>query len=124
MQIEGTTMQAQKLEFSNDVIRLVHDLCKLVFNTTTDHDVENIFGIKHVQLEHIITSIVEEMPDCIFEQVPQKLNDIKNIFAKEFIFFQVQEKLNDPHYLEDLSDFIKIFSRDIQKKFNCASQLE
>ncbi len=114
-------MQARKLEFSNDVIRLVHDLCKLVFNTSTDHDVEKVFGVTHEQLEHIIKSVIDAMPDCIFEQLPQKRDEIKNIFAKEFIFFQVQEKLNDPHYSDDLSDFIKIFSRDIQKKFNCAS---
>jgi len=121
--MQGETMQARKLEFSNDVIRLVHDLCKLVFNSTTDHDVEKIFGITHEQLEKIIKNIVDAMPACIFEH-PQKLNEIKNIFAKEFIFFQVQEKMNDPHYPDDLSDFIKIFSRDIQKKFNCASDRE
>jgi len=119
--IQGETMQARKLEFSNDVIRLVDDLCNLVFNATTDHDVEKIFSITHKQLEQIIREIIDAIPDCIFEQTPQKLDEIKNIFAKEFIFFQVQEKLNDPHYSDDLSDFIKIFARDIQKKFNCAS---
>lgn len=107
----------QKSEFTHDVLRIVTDLCKLVFNLNPGQGVEHVFGTTHEQLENVIQKIVQSLPTNIFELPAKRLEEIKSIFAKEFIFFQVQEKLNDPNYENDLSNFIYAFSRDIQAKF-------
>ncbi|TAK78478.1 MAG: hypothetical protein EPO11_01245 [Gammaproteobacteria bacterium] len=44
------------------------------------------------------------------------MEEIKNICAREFIFFQVQEKGNEKHYQEDLTKFIEIFKRDMEQR--------
>lgn len=114
----------KKDEFAHDVIRIVNDLCKLVFNLNADQDVEKVFGMTHEQLDNVIKKIVQSLPAQLFALPAQRLEEIKSIFAKEFIFFQVQEKLNDPNYENDLSNFIYAFSRDIQKKFASLVQEE
>jgi hypothetical protein len=95
----------------------VYDLCQLLFNLKSDKEVENIFLIPNQELENVIKKIIASFPDIIFEQNAEKLEEIKNIFAKEFIFFQVQERLDDPQYQDDLVKFTYIFSRDIQRNF-------
>jgi len=108
-------MEPNKLEFCNDAMRRVCDLCKLLFNLKTDQEVDKVFGVSQDELEKVIRKIISSLPDTIFNHGTQKLEEIKSIFAKEFIFFQVQEKLDDPHYQDDLIKFTYIFSRDIQR---------
>jgi hypothetical protein len=110
-------MHPQKLAFSDDVIRVVHDVCKLVFNLQSDAEITRVFGLTHEQMTSVIQKIITELPDAIFTQKTPQLEEIKHIFAREFIFFQVQERLDNPHYEEDLNRFIAIFSRDIQQRF-------
>ena len=110
-------MDVRKVEFANDVIHIVHDLGEVVFNITTQEQLVNIFGITQEQLETIIKKIINTLPDTIFENLyPQLADEIKNICAREFIFFQVQERWNSPHYQDDLLNFIRVFSRDIQQR--------
>ena len=111
-------MNHKKLEFFNDAIHIVKELCKLVFNISSDLEVVRIFGITNEQMEAVIRKITDQLPDDMFNRAyPQVLDEIKNIFAKEFIFFHVQERPTDPKYADDLSNFIYAFSRDIQKRF-------
>src|SRR3990167_6939295 len=112
-------MDAKKLQFADDVIHIIRDLCSVVFNIQSEDQLNKVFGITHEQLETVIKKIINALPDHMFYQLyPKILNEVKNICAREFIFFQVQERWNDPHYQEDLSNFICIFSRDIQQKIS------
>jgi|WetSurMetagenome_2_1015567.scaffolds.fasta_scaffold1458453_2 hypothetical protein len=109
-------MQARKLEFCRDVIRIIQDVCKLAFNLGSNNEIEKVFGMTSHDLEVVIKQISDVLPDSLFTRAAKELDEIKNIFAREFIFFQVQEKRDDPNYQDDLSTFIHIFSRDIQQK--------
>lgn len=109
-------MQANKLDFSNDVLRIILGVSKVAFNLNSDKDVENVFGLNNDKMKAVIEEITRSLPDSVFNETASRLEEIKNIFAREFIFFQVQEKGNAPHYRQDLSHFIYIFSRDIQQK--------
>lgn len=112
-------MQNQKLSFSKDVIQIIYEVSKLVFNIqdNSEAEIKKIFGISCQQLESVISSIVEAIPDQIFSRANlQMLEECKSICAKEFIFFQVQEKWDDPHYKDDLSAFISVFTRDMQRR--------
>lgn len=110
-------LRSKKLEFSNDVIRIIRELCKLVFNVSTEAGMEKMFGITHEQLEFAIKKIVNGLPERVFRpENRRKLEELKTICAREFLFFQVQEKVNDPNYKKDLENFSAVFSRDIEKK--------
>jgi len=111
-------MPDNRLAFSNDVIRVVYDVCKLVFSLQSDHEIKKIFGIDNEKLETIVRRIIDALPENMFNGGGDSrlLDEIKNICAREFIFFQVQERCDDPRYQEDLSKFILIFTRDIQRR--------
>ena len=110
------TMQQRKAIFAKEVMQTVCHLCSQVFNAISDVDLERRFGISCQQMEIVIQKIIDALPYYIFDRAyPHQLEEIKNICAREFIFFQVQEKCNDPSYQEDLSKFINIFCRDIER---------
>lgn len=110
-------MDARKSALSDQVLDAVQHLCTVIFNAKSDKQLENVFGLTHSQLELVVKKMVNALPDALFERVSAaRLDEIKEICAREFIFFQLQEKWSDPHYQEDLSHFIAIFSRDIRCK--------
>ncbi len=118
-------MQVRKLEFSHGVINAVKDMCKLVFNLQTDSEIARIFGITNKQMEEVIGEIIDSLPDSVFEHLyPQYFDELKSICAREFIFFQVQEKWDDPRYQDDLKKFIHVFSRDIQQRINAHKKFQ
>lgn len=119
---KDNVMQPKKLKFSQDVIHTILNLCALTFNLDGDKEIENLFNITPKQFKEIVTKIINELPDNIFEVSEEKLEEIKNIFAREFIFFQLQEKGSDPHYQDDLSRFTHVFSRDIEQRINSHSK--
>jgi hypothetical protein len=113
-------MQVKKNNFIKEVIKVVCNLCAQVFNAASDIDLERVFGINYSQMEVVIKKIVDALPDYIFDRAyDYQLEEIKNICAREFIFFQLQERWNQPRYQEDLANFIAIFSRDIQQRLTC-----
>lgn len=109
-------MNPQKLKFANEALTIVNDICKVVYNLQSNNDMEKVFGVTHDQLAAVIQKIVDALPDNFFEQTTKKMEEIKYIFAREFIFFQVQEKCTAPEYEDDLRNFIYAFSRDIKNK--------
>jgi pyrroloquinoline quinone (PQQ) biosynthesis protein C len=112
-------MLEKKLTFSREMLDTVREICKTVFNLQTDVDVVNMFGISESQMEKVIAQIVDSLPDKLFEEFTPSLQDeIKYISAREYIFFQVQEKWDDLHYQENLKNFIHVYSRDIQHRIN------
>jgi hypothetical protein len=112
-------MLPAKRSFSTDVCCAVRDTCKLAFNLQNDNDLLRIFGMTGAQLEEIIAKIIDSLPDTIFQHnYPPELEEIECICAREFIFFQVQERLDDPRYQQDLNAFIHVFKRDIEKRMN------
>ena len=113
-------MNLKRAQFADAVAHTVRDLCSVVFNIKSDEQMEKIFCMTHAQLDNAVKQIINALPADVFEQ-PKLLEEIQNIIAREFIFFQAQEKCNDPHYQEDLSTFIGIFSRDIKQRINAFS---
>jgi len=112
-------MQSSRVEFSRAVLRIIREVGELAFNMKSDQDLEKIFGIDHARLEKIIEKISSNLPDCIFDGVNTRLKEeVENIFAREFIFFQVQEKIDNPRYEEDLNSFTQVFARDIKKRID------
>lgn len=110
-------MNQKKLDFSREVVRTVCDLCAVVFNINSNEQLEKVFGISHQQLETVINKIIDALPDHIFiANSKMALDEIKNICAREFVFFQAQERWGDQDYQQDLANFIHIFSRDIEKQ--------
>ncbi|OGT35101.1 MAG: hypothetical protein A3F11_07805 [Gammaproteobacteria bacterium RIFCSPHIGHO2_12_FULL_37_14] len=108
-------MTPKKILFTQDIVHNIRELCALVFNIATDEQLCKIFCISHEQMEMVMKQLVNPIPDWIFDH-RSLAEEIKNIIAREFIFFQLQEKWDDPHYQDDLENFINIFSRDIQHK--------
>lgn len=105
--------------FSNDIIRIIHELCGVVFNITANEKLHDLFGISNEQTVLVVNRLVAALPSELFVNHDASLKEeIKNICAREFIFFQVQEKWNDPQYQQNLENFIHIFSKDIQQKIN------
>lgn len=111
-------MQPSKLDFSNDVMRIVYKVCQLAFNLHSEQDIQRVFGMTYKEMEAVIQQIAAAMPDAIFHLSAQRLEEIKNICAREFVFFQVQEKCDDPQYQHDLTSFIQFFTRDIEQNTN------
>ena len=108
-------MQNKKLAFYKDVIQIVYQVCRMIFNAQP-YEISKVFGISSEQMEGVVRDIVDAIPDRIFSDAnSQGLEEIKSICAREFIFFQVQEKWDDPRYQDDLRTFIAIFTRDIEK---------
>lgn len=111
-------MDPKKLAFSEDVIRKIKQLTKLIFNVSSSEQIESLFGVTNEQLKIVMRKIVNALPDNYFEQnYHKKVEELKTIVAREFIFFQVQEKWSDPNYQHDLANFIRTFSRDIEREF-------
>ncbi len=109
-------MLKDKLSFSQEVLDIVRNICETVFNMNNDAEISELFGIDKKQMEEAILAIVQSLPDRLFASGnPQILEEIKYIIAREYIFFQVQER-DDPEYKNDLQNFIRIFSRDMLQR--------
>lgn len=112
-------MQAKKLAFANDVSRVVHSVCELAFNIHSEERFHDVFGINYAKMDEIIQKIVTAIPDKIFDHgLPGVVDELKSICAREFVFFQVQERCDDARYEGDLTNFINILVRDIQQRVN------
>lgn len=113
-------MLPEKAVFSSGVGNVVRETCKIAFNG----DVGKIFGITNTQLDEIINRVIDALPDSIFKHSNlSMLEEIKYICAREFIFFQVQERCDDPRYQDDLKAFIHVFAKDIEKRLNGQSKI-
>lgn len=110
-------MEVTQQQFAKDVIRKIFELCKMIYNLHSDDEIEAVFGASREQIENIVARTVNAMPVKMFNQATKsKIQELEEILAKEFIFFQVQEKINDPQYQNDLANFILLFSRDINNR--------
>lgn len=108
-------MLAQKEDFASDVGRIVGDVCKLAFNIHSEERFHDVFGISYTKMNELVSKIVDALPDKMFENgLSNTLEEVKSICAREFVFFQVQERCDDVDYENDLAEFINILSRDIQ----------
>ncbi|VVC76354.1 hypothetical protein AQUSIP_16650 [Aquicella siphonis] len=118
-------MQAQKQAFASEVVNIVRDMCKTVFNLQNERDLARIFGITQEQMEAVIGRIIDALPEDLFNPSHQQVaEEMKYVCAREYIFFQVQEKWNDARYQDDLRKFIHIFTRDICKRFAARSKFQ
>lgn len=108
-------MDPKKLEFSRDVTHAVDNICKLIFNIKSTDEMNKTLGVTHEQLETTLQKMIVALPDEIFTQTPELLEEIKNLCAQEFIFFQVQE-IGNLSYQENLQKFIKFFSTDMKDR--------
>jgi hypothetical protein len=112
-------MDIRKTNFSHGLLHTVRELCIVVFNIRKEEQLDNAFGLNYVQLESVLDKIVDALPNIIFTQGGSHFQEeIKNIIAREFIFFQVQEKWKDQNYQNDLNRFIQILSHDIQLRID------
>lgn len=108
-------MLVKKQDFADDVGRIVGDVCKLAFNIHSEERFHDVFGISYSKMNEIVRKIVDALPDKMFENgLVNTLEEVKSICAREFVFFQVQERCDDIGYEKDLADFINILSRDLQ----------
>src|SRR5579863_8911924 len=105
-------MQITRRQFAQDVLLIIHEVCRVIYNLRSNQDVERVFGIAEEKLESTINTIVDSLPEELFNQENhKKIKNLEQIFAKEFIFFQIQEAANDPGYQHDLANFIALFSK-------------
>lgn len=110
-------MQSRKLKFANHLIVLIKEIGKLAFDMKSENDMERVFGFNQARLTTILKQVAEGLPDALFEAADdQLLKEIETICAREFIFFQVQEKVDKPEYQNNLLRFIQVFSRDIDQR--------
>src|SRR3990167_3919271 len=95
--------ESKKLMFADEVLHIVRHLYKVIFNINSTLQIEKMFGMTDVELANAIRKISMQLPNCFFEPAHRKkLDEIKIICAREFIFFQVQEDSQNPHYQDDL----------------------
>lgn len=111
-------MEEAKIKFAKEVMRIVQDLGDIVYDAESREDLIKILGLTQEQMQIVIRRIVNSLPDKIFEETSKdKIEEIKNICAREFIFFQAQEKWDDPNYKDNLKTFLHSFARDIKQQF-------
>lgn len=110
-------MDAKKLAFSDEVLHLIRQLCNMIFNVVSKEQMESLFNMTSEQLKIVIRKLISVLPDVYFDKnFHGKLEILKTVMAREFIFFQIQEKWMDPNYQHNLANFIRIFLRDIERE--------
>lgn len=108
-------MDKNKLEFAKDVLHIIQDLGKVVYDIHSDEDLEKILGLTKEQMQIVVRRLINSLPDKIFIERKERQDEIKKICARELIFFQAQEKWSDPHYKHDLLNFLHSFARDMKQ---------
>lgn len=106
-------MKMQRQQFTDEVVDAIHHILKIVFNAKSQQDIQNVVGMNNNQMTAVVNQLSDKLPEKVFNQPQQKLEELKNICAREFVFFQVQEKPTQADYQRDLANFITIFCRDI-----------
>lgn len=110
-------MQVSQQQFAQNVMHIVYQICKMVYNVHSEDDIQRIFGASKEEIENIVARTVNALPNNVFDQATKgKIKELEEIMAKEFIFFQIQEKISDPQYQNDLANFILLLARDIKKR--------
>lgn len=111
-------MSPSKKEFSQSVTTNICRLSRLLFNANSDENLLIIFRLDKSAIELTIQKIVDHFPNDYFNSLSaNQLREMESILAKEFIFFQVQEKDNEKKYQNHLLHFSEVFVRDMQKRF-------
>lgn len=111
-------MDQKKLQFAQDVQHIVHELGKIIYDAHHEEDLLKILGLTKEQMHIVIRRIVNTLPDAVFDGTNKdRLEELKSICAREFIFFQAQEKWDDPDYKHNLMNFLHSFTRDITQQF-------
>ena|SRR3989338_10712515 len=112
-------MHSTKLLLVDAIMSMLRRLCELVFNVHNDAQMKNVFGVNESETKKLIEKMIDALPDqFVFRLSPAEKNEVVDICAREFVFFQVQEKANSTDYQAALKQFIAIFARDIQGRMN------
>lgn len=110
-------MQTVRKDFLQQVVHTVQELGKVIFNIHDEKELQNVFGVDLKQMQTVLERVVAALPQQFFNTQNKKMiKEVKDVCAREFIFFQVQEKWSDPSYEENLKAFINCFSRDMAKR--------
>lgn len=110
-------MEKKRLEFADQVLRIVYDLGRIIFDAHTSEDLQHMLGLTKEQMQIVIRRIVNTLPNEVFGLSEERQEEIKNICAREFMFFQAQEKWDDPNYKHNLLNFLHLFARDIKQQY-------
>lgn len=108
-------METKRQHLQEAIVLSVREIGEVLFNIHSDEQFYNVFGIDAAQLESIVLKIVKALPDALFAELnSRQLKELKNICAREYVFFQIQERWDDPLYQQHLEKFAEIFAHDMQ----------
>lgn len=112
-------MRSTKPSLVEAIMKMIKRIAELAFNARTDAQLKKIFSLNEAEIKATIEHLLDAVPEqfILHLSVAQK-NEFVNICAREFVFFQVQEKINSARYHTVLQQFIALFSRDIQSRLN------
>ena len=108
-------MHPQKEIIANEVFQCVKTVCE---NPAKPEQLELMLAISEEQTAELINKIIIALPDEIFYLTPPNyLVEINRFIAKEFIFFQAQENIDDPNYTQNFINFLNNLYMDIRYRY-------
>ncbi|MHB1948303.1 MAG: hypothetical protein ACYCQI_09345 [Gammaproteobacteria bacterium] len=108
-------MHPQKEIIANEVFHCVKTVCE---KPAKPEQLERMLAISEEQTAELINKIIIALPDEIFYLTPpQYLAEINRFIAKEFIFFQTQENIDDPNYTQNFINFLNNLYMDIRYRY-------
>lgn len=107
-------MHPQKELIANDVFQCVKTVCE----NTQSKQLELMLAVSEEQTAALINKIIIALPDEIFYLTPPSyLAEINRFIAKEFIYFQAQENVDDPNYAQHFLNFLNNLYMDIRYRY-------
>ena len=101
-------MHIRKEKFVEKINNYIVNICK---NQLSDCRVENrifdVLGVDEKNLKIILNKIINALPEHIYaKEYAELYNELFEHLAREYILFQSVEKIDDPFFTDNLSNFI------------------
>lgn len=114
-------MHTQREKFAKELCEYITKICEtqLSEHQPKNERVFDVLGIGEKDLYMILRKITVALPDYIYlSELPDIYSEVIEHLAREYILFQCQEDINDPHFVTALENFIYEAINNINHNYN------
>ncbi|WP_115707667.1 hypothetical protein [Legionella sainthelensi] len=113
-------MHPRKEQSAKEIYNIVDQYCeaniRAKYHATSA--ISFVLGISDVDAQKLINKIVIALPDCFFYLAkPERINEMINFIAQQYLLFQVQENINDELFPSMLINFVNNLVEEIMLRY-------
>ena len=120
-QVNGVKpVHPRKEQSAKEIYRIVDQYCEANMHSKyrSSSAISLVLGISDVDAQKLINKIIIALPDCFFYLAkPERISEMVNFIAQQYLLFQAQENVNDELFSNLLINFVDNLVEEIMLRY-------